>query len=115
MGSAMLEYVSESNAGVMLQAPCHLHRLSCPQTINDYFDRELDAINEPYRPIPSGLHLVFASYRQWQLLTAADAACPIILKLPRVHDAGAISEPEVITQFLTLLVAGLGVSYTLDR
>lgn len=51
------------------------------QTINDYFDRELDAINEPYRPIPSG----------------------------------AISEPEVITQFLTLLVAGLGVSYTLDR
>lgn len=24
------------------------------QTINDYYDRELDAINEPYRPIPSG-------------------------------------------------------------
>ena len=24
------------------------------QTINDWFDRELDAINEPYRPIPSG-------------------------------------------------------------
>uniref|UniRef100_A0A061S1F3 Chlorophyll synthase n=1 Tax=Tetraselmis sp. GSL018 TaxID=582737 RepID=A0A061S1F3_9CHLO len=24
------------------------------QTINDYFDREIDAINEPYRPIPSG-------------------------------------------------------------
>ena len=24
------------------------------QTINDFFDREIDAINEPYRPIPSG-------------------------------------------------------------
>merc|ERR1712070_536799 len=24
------------------------------QTCNDWFDRELDAINEPYRPIPSG-------------------------------------------------------------
>lgn len=25
------------------------------QTINDWYDREIDAINEPYRPIPSGL------------------------------------------------------------
>eukprot|EP01023_Acetabularia_acetabulum_P014411 TRINITY_DN17055_c0_g2_i2.p1 TRINITY_DN17055_c0_g2~~TRINITY_DN17055_c0_g2_i2.p1 ORF type:complete len:413 (+),score=43.38 TRINITY_DN17055_c0_g2_i2:72-1241(+) len=24
------------------------------QTMNDYFDKEIDAINEPYRPIPSG-------------------------------------------------------------
>ena len=24
------------------------------QTINDFFDREIDAINEPNRPIPSG-------------------------------------------------------------
>ena len=24
------------------------------QTCNDWFDRDLDAINEPYRPIPSG-------------------------------------------------------------
>lgn len=26
----------------------------CAQTINDWYDREIDAINEPYRPIPSG-------------------------------------------------------------
>ena len=31
------------------------------------------------------------------------------------HAAGAISEPQVIAQFLTLLAGGLGVSYTLDR
>lgn len=24
------------------------------QTINDWYDKEIDAINEPYRPIPSG-------------------------------------------------------------
>lgn len=24
------------------------------QTLNDWEDREIDAINEPYRPIPSG-------------------------------------------------------------
>jgi hypothetical protein len=26
------------------------------QTINDWYDREIDAINEPYRPIPSGAY-----------------------------------------------------------
>lgn len=24
------------------------------QTVNEYYDREIDAVNEPYRPIPSG-------------------------------------------------------------
>lgn len=50
------------------------------QTINDFYDREIDAINEPYRPIPSG----------------------------------AISIPQVVTQFLFLLIAGIGVAYLLD-
>lgn len=50
------------------------------QTLNDFYDREIDAINEPYRPIPSG----------------------------------AISVPQVITQIIVLLLAGLGISYLLD-
>ncbi|HEY9656947.1 MAG TPA: chlorophyll synthase ChlG [Allocoleopsis sp.] len=43
---------------VLITAACML--MSGPllagytQTINDYYDREIDAINEPYRPIPSG-------------------------------------------------------------
>ncbi|GAB4144765.1 MAG: chlorophyll synthase ChlG [Cyanobacteria bacterium J069] len=43
---------------VLISAACML--LSGPllagytQTINDYYDRDIDAINEPYRPIPSG-------------------------------------------------------------
>jgi len=51
------------------------------QTLNDFYDREIDAINEPYRPIPSG----------------------------------AISVPQVVAQILVLLVAGLGIAYTLDQ
>ena len=51
------------------------------QTLNDFYDREIDAINEPYRPIPSG----------------------------------AISIPQVVTQVLVLLAAGLAVAFSLDR
>jgi chlorophyll synthase len=51
------------------------------QTLNDFYDREIDAINEPYRPIPSG----------------------------------AISVRQVVTQILVLLIAGIGLSYILDR
>ncbi|AFZ12317.1 chlorophyll synthase [Crinalium epipsammum PCC 9333] len=51
------------------------------QTINDFYDREIDAINEPYRPIPSG----------------------------------AISIPQVVTQFVVLLLGGIGIAYTLDQ
>ncbi|HBE21362.1 MAG TPA: chlorophyll synthase ChlG [Cyanobacteria bacterium UBA11149] len=50
------------------------------QTLNDFYDREIDAINEPYRPIPSG----------------------------------AISIPQVVTQILVLLIAGIGIAYGLD-
>ena len=39
------------------------------QTINDYFDREIDAINEPNRPIPSGAISIFQVKLQiWVLL-----------------------------------------------
>jgi chlorophyll/bacteriochlorophyll a synthase len=69
---------------VLISAACML--LSGPllagytQTLNDFYDKEIDAINEPYRPIPSGV----------------------------------ISIPQVVTQILVLLVAGIGVAYALD-
>jgi len=50
------------------------------QTMNDFYDRDIDAINEPYRPIPSGI----------------------------------ISIPQVVTQILVLLLAGIGIAYLLD-
>lgn len=60
--------------GVFLAGP-----LVCgtSQVVNDWFDREVDAINEPQRPIPSGrapgksaLYIAIA----WTLLSAAVAA-----------------------------------------
>ena len=69
---------------VLISAACML--MSGPllagytQTMNDFYDRDLDAINEPYRPIPSG----------------------------------AISVPQVATQIVVLLVAGIAVAYGLD-
>ncbi len=69
---------------VLIAAACML--LSGPlmagytQTLNDFYDRDLDAINEPYRPIPSG----------------------------------AISIPQVVSQILVLLGAGIALSYGLD-
>lgn len=44
------------------------------QTINDYYDRELDAINEPYRPIPSGaISLGQVQVQIWLLLVGGIA------------------------------------------
>ena len=38
-------------AGIILAGPMVC---GASQVVNDWFDREVDAINEPYRPIPSG-------------------------------------------------------------
>ncbi|CAN1820480.1 Chlorophyll synthase, chloroplastic, partial [Linum perenne] len=46
-----VEDVAKSILCMMMSGPC---LTGYTQTINDYYDREIDAINEPYRPIPSG-------------------------------------------------------------
>lgn len=46
-----VEYVLLSAACMLLSGPL---LAGYTQTLNDFYDREIDAINEPYRPIPSG-------------------------------------------------------------
>jgi len=72
-----LECVLQAAACMLLSGPL---MTGYTQTLNDFYDREIDAINEPYRPIPSG----------------------------------AIAVPQVVTQIVVLLVAGLGLAYLLD-
>jgi chlorophyll/bacteriochlorophyll a synthase len=47
-----IENVAKSAACMLLAGPL---LTGYTQTVNDFYDREIDAINEPYRPIPSGL------------------------------------------------------------
>ena len=50
-GAAIFDNLWLLVAGIALTGP-----LVCgaSQIVNDWFDREVDAINEPHRPIPSG-------------------------------------------------------------
>lgn len=74
-----------ASGGFMWSLPNVLATLACmlmagpllagyTQTINDYYDREIDAINEPYRPIPSGAISIGQVQAQiWVLLLAGIA------------------------------------------
>ncbi|MFN9061719.1 MAG: chlorophyll synthase ChlG, partial [Pseudanabaena sp.] len=55
------------------------------QTINDYYDREIDAINEPYRPIPSGAISLKQVIAQIWILWLAGIAVAAILDVTAGH------------------------------
>ncbi|XP_042456318.1 chlorophyll synthase, chloroplastic-like isoform X2 [Zingiber officinale] len=46
-----IEDVAKAIVCMIMSGPC---LTGYTQTLNDWYDREIDAINEPYRPIPSG-------------------------------------------------------------
>ncbi|WP_338038479.1 UbiA family prenyltransferase [Neosynechococcus sphagnicola] len=63
-----LENVLISSACMLLSGPL---LTGYTQTLNDFYDREIDAINEPYRPIPSGVISIPQVVTQiWVLLLA---------------------------------------------
>ncbi|OVA02729.1 UbiA prenyltransferase family [Macleaya cordata] len=47
-----VEDVAKSIVCMIMSGPC---LTGFTQTLNDWYDRDIDAINEPYRPIPSGV------------------------------------------------------------
>ena len=72
------------------------------QTINDYFDREIDAINEPNRPIPSGAISLFQVKLQIWVLLIAGLGVAYLLDLWAHH---------TIPSVLLLALGGSLVSY----
>ncbi|WP_019501872.1 chlorophyll synthase ChlG [Pseudanabaena sp. PCC 6802] len=56
------------------------------QTMNDFYDREIDAINEPYRPIPSGAIPLQQAISQIWILLLAGLAVAFGLDLWAGHD-----------------------------
>ncbi len=57
------------------------------QTLNDYYDREIDAINEPYRPIPSGAISTGAVIAQILVLLVAGITVAYLLDLWAGHQS----------------------------
>jgi len=56
------------------------------QTLNDFYDKEIDAINEPYRPIPSGIISVPQVVTQIFVLLLTGVGLSYLLDLWAGHD-----------------------------
>lgn len=54
------------------------------QSINDYYDRELDAINDPKRPIPAGLVTLNEARVNWIVLGVATMLVALVFKNPLI-------------------------------
>ncbi len=73
------------------------------QTLNDYYDREIDAINEPYRPIPSGaIPLRNVILQIWVLLLLGFGVA-ILLDLWAGHKTFTITVITAIGAFLAYI------------
>lgn len=95
----VLEDVLKSAACMLLAGPL---LTGYTQILNDYYDREIDAINEPYRPIPSGaISLPQVVVQIWVLLFSG-------IGLAYVLDRWAGHEFPTIT---VLAIAGSFLSY----
>lgn len=73
------------------------------QTINDFYDREIDAINEPYRPIPSGAISVPQVKAQILILLFAGLGIAAILDLWAHHDFPQITALALFGSFLSFI------------
>ncbi|BAU40517.1 chlorophyll synthase ChlG [Leptolyngbya sp. O-77] len=92
---------------VLISAACML--LSGPllagytQTINDYYDRDIDAINEPYRPIPSGAISVPQVKAQILILLFAGLAIAYALDQWAGHEFPQITAIALFGSFLSYI------------
>jgi chlorophyll/bacteriochlorophyll a synthase len=73
------------------------------QTINEFYDRELDAINEPYRPIPSGaISLPQVITQAWVLLLAG-IGLAYVLDVWSGHEFPTITVMALIGTFIAYI------------
>jgi chlorophyll synthase len=73
------------------------------QTINDYYDREIDAINEPYRPIPSGAIPLNQVVAQIWILLLGGIGVATILDVTAGHSDFIITKLAVGGAFLAYI------------
>jgi len=73
------------------------------QTINDWYDREIDAINEPYRPIPSGKISESEVIAQIWVLLLGGCAVSVILDAWSGHETPIIFGLTVFGSFISYI------------
>lgn len=91
------------------------------QSINDYYDRELDAINDPSRPIPSGDVTLTEARLNWILLAVAtmlvslvymDTWIAIMMFLGLILGAIYSVPPIKLKKNVWLSAPAVGIGYT---
>ncbi|WP_414752665.1 chlorophyll synthase ChlG [Anabaena sp. CCY 9910] len=73
------------------------------QTLNDFYDREIDAINEPYRPIPSGAISVPQVVTQIVALFLAGIAVAFTLDLWAGHEFPNVTVLALFGSFIAFI------------
>lgn len=73
------------------------------QTLNDYYDREIDAINEPYRPIPSGAISLNQVRSQILVLLLAGLGLAVLLDLWAGHPTLPITKIALLGSVLAYI------------
>ena len=73
------------------------------QTLNEYYDREIDAINEPYRPIPSGAIPLPQVITQILVLLISGIAVAFALDVWAVHDFPTITVLALFGSFVAYI------------
>ncbi|MBW4443324.1 MAG: chlorophyll synthase ChlG [Plectolyngbya sp. WJT66-NPBG17] len=96
----VLEDVLKSAACMLLAGPL---LTGYTQIMNDYYDREIDAINEPYRPIPSGAIPLPQVVIQIWLLLFSGVGLAYVLDRWAGHDFPTITVLAIAGSFLSYI------------
>lgn len=94
------ENVLKSAACMLLAGPL---LTGYTQIVNDYYDRDLDAINEPYRPIPSGAISIPQVITQIWVLLLSGLALAFVLDKWAGHEFPTITVIALIGSFLAFI------------
>ncbi len=95
-----VEYVLIAAACMLLSGPL---LAGYTQTLNDFYDREIDAINEPYRPIPSGAISVSQVVTQILVLLLAGIGVAYLLDLWAGHEFPIVTVLAIGGSFLSYI------------
>lgn len=93
-------------ATILLAGPCSE---GFAQTINDWYDRDIDAINEPHRPIPSGAISPQQVYQQLYFLLASGLTIAMILDFYHQHLMTAATDPLTVVKRDTAIMSSFPI------